>query len=150
MCWLCILPYWRISSRHSLLFRFVFTLLVIFYTVNLVVCPRGRFLYSFPNCISFLFHITLAGTFSPVLNSRGMSIDLLALDSTSGEEHSVFNHWLWCRIFVDAFYQIKKILFGVPVMTRWLTNPTRSYEVSGLTPGLAPWVEDLALPWAVV
>ena len=30
------------------------------------------------------------------------------------------------------------------------TNPTRNHEVVGSIPGLAPWVEDLVLPWAVV
>ena len=31
-------------------------------------------------------------------------------------------------------------------MAQWLTNPTRSHEVSGLIPGLAQRVKDLALP----
>ena len=31
-------------------------------------------------------------------------------------------------------------------MGQWLTNPTRSHEVAGSIPGLAPWVEDPALP----
>ena len=32
-------------------------------------------------------------------------------------------------------------------MAQWLTNPTRNHEVSGLIPGLAQWVKDLALLW---
>ena len=40
----------------------------------------------------------------------------------------------------------KNVLFGVPVVAQWLTNPTRNYEVSGSIPGLAQWVKDLALP----
>ena len=32
-------------------------------------------------------------------------------------------------------------------MAQWLTNLTRNHEVEGLIPGLAQWVEDLALLW---
>ena len=35
---------------------------------------------------------------------------------------------------------------GVPVVVQQLMNPTRNHEVAGLVPGLAQWVEDLALP----
>ena len=34
---------------------------------------------------------------------------------------------------------------GVPVVAQWLRNPTRNHEVVGSIPGLAQWVEDLAL-----
>ena len=30
-------------------------------------------------------------------------------------------------------------------MAQWLTNPTRTHEVTGLIPGLAQWVKDLVL-----
>ena len=39
---------------------------------------------------------------------------------------------------------------GVPVMAQWLTNPTRNQEVAGSVPALTQWVNNLALPWAVV
>ena len=35
-------------------------------------------------------------------------------------------------------------------MVQWLTNPTSNHEVSGSIPGLAQWVKELVLPWAVV
>ena len=39
---------------------------------------------------------------------------------------------------------------GVPVVSQGLTNLTRNHEVAGSIPGLALWVKDLVLLWAVV
>ena len=35
---------------------------------------------------------------------------------------------------------------GVPVVAQWLTNLTSSHDGTGLIPGLAQLVKDLALP----
>ena len=42
--------------------------------------------------------------------------------------------------------KIKSILHGIPVMARWLTNPTRNDEVSGSISGLTQGVKDPVLP----
>ena len=74
--------------------------------------------------------------------------------------------WLWRRLAATALIgplaweppyavgaaqemakrQKKKIAMGVPAVVQWLTNLTRNHEVAGSIPGLARWVNDLALP----
>ena len=45
----------------------------------------------------------------------------------------------------SSIYSIKIEPSGVALVAQWLTNLTRNHEVVGLIPGLAQWIEDLAL-----
>ena len=45
---------------------------------------------------------------------------------------------------------IRIVWLGAPIVAQWLTNLTRNHEDVGSIPGLAQWVRDLALLWAVV
>ena len=41
---------------------------------------------------------------------------------------------------------VQKSVIGVPVVARWLTNPTRNHEVAGSVSALAQRVNNPALP----
>ena len=54
--------------------------------------------------------------------------------------------WVWPKKKKIIIKSNKNCSNGVPMVAQWLTNPIRNHEVAGSIPGLAQWVEDLALP----
>ena len=51
-----------------------------------------------------------------------------------------------CPTVINDIKVSKNFKTGVPVVTQWLTNPTRNHEVAGSIPAFAQWVNDPVLP----
>ena len=63
---------------------------------------------------------------------------------------AAFRHLAWEPPYAAGaayFFKIliKNLILGVPVVSQWLTNPTRN-KVAGSIAALAQWVKDPALP----
>ena len=42
--------------------------------------------------------------------------------------------------------EVKIVIWGVPIVARWLMNPTSIHENAGLIPGLPQWLGEPELP----
>ena len=48
-------------------------------------------------------------------------------------------------IFSPCNWKQEKYVQGVPVVAKWVKNPTNIHKDAGLIPGLVQWVNDPAL-----
>ena len=52
--------------------------------------------------------------------------------------------------FQAVSMHLKKISSSISIVAQRVKNPTSIHEDTGSIPGLAQWVKDPVLPWAVV
>ena len=52
----------------------------------------------------------------------------------------------WIDLEITTLSEVRQRKTRVPIVAQWLTSPPRNQGIAGLIPGLAQWVEDLALP----
>ena len=139
-------PPWSLCSRHISLVQCreqTKSLSLLHYHTSCYLCPR----VSSPRSPNGQFLLIIQIQIEYDLLERFSLVPIATVTTTVPKSAlyciALFHLLLHFRLSESTF-------FGVPVMAQWLTNKTRKYDVAGSIPGLAQWVKDPALPWAVV
>ena len=59
-----------------------------------------------------------------------------------------FNYRITTETYIKGV--LKRVVWGVPIVAQQLKNLTSIHEDTGLIPGLAQWIKDPVLLWAMV
>ena len=96
---------------------------------------------SFTLCLSSSVFNAFSTSFSLFLSCPTFSIQPISLNLSPLSAYETYKGIICLTVII----LLQEIIYGVPVVAQWLTNPSRNHKVVGSVPALAQWVNDPAL-----